>query len=371
MKDSIKACDLLSLPHECAAFDCQADSRTDWTITKVTTRDWRKSPVKVTVEYVQESKQSTSKSLSTAGLYVLNHISRMLHDEKLPLIELTNESMSMSRGRFTKTVTEGPFAGQTYWYPAKHVQITKQLDGSFMMTEWGDCGQNTISSGTQIGFPEPTQGANPLVSIGQREVSITNSGTRSYTLKNLLVKLNDLSAYTGLTEQQLNYAFRVERVLRPDDDNVYILNTAGDIDVVFDQFQFKPYYNGVLFSQHPNYKQLITGYGKTQPDSKMRWKLYADRTKYPNTDGAFGATLVVTFEGNATNNAINVVAGDTCSYDATTRTLTWDTSVQCMLIGEAEEYPAQGKNWTTWCAYNLNRGKITTTWVGDVDRPVQ
>jgi len=110
------------------------------------------------------------------------------------------------------------------------------------------------------------------------------------------------------------------------------------------------YYNGIS-TDEKRPSGMITSYNKPYPGHVVRWRLYDDIV----TEPIYGSSAVIQFN-SLQDDRIRIVAGDSTSYNATTKTLTYNRESGATLWVTFEEAPAQGKNWGNESMYFLSEG---------------
>ena len=346
MQDLDKTLRTLHLPSSAAAFDGLTGVTTTRTIVNKVLNDLTKmvngKPTVTSTFEVVETKTAANK------IYTLNYLNMM---GQFGLI-VTNDDVNnfvMSKPRTWATINAGPFSGQTYWYPEQTI-IIKPTNAFYTLDLITDLGMNS----TTTGYPDPSNGEDPLVTI-RKEIYVKTSTFYSSKPSISYPKygLKTLCSLMNTTPDELKYATRMSCALTTVDTNKRIANTSVEgifsqvLDTTNIEGNIHVYYNGIDTSiSKPS--GLLTSYDKTYPGHVVRWRLYNGVVK----DAVYGSSVTIKFDSSE-NNTINIVAGVSASYDIPTRTLTYDKSKEAILWATFEELPAQGKNWGGEALYLL------------------
>ena len=259
--------------------------------------------------------------------YAFNLLSDYIHDFDYDVVD----DSTLFRAHAVSTATQGPFAGQTYWNGFKKVLLERGR-----ITHLSNPFKNT----TFTGYPEPTGGLNPSMTILREEYVKTTSGLSTRPSKSYpSYTMNDILAKTGLTFdelcEKLATVFIVETDLSPDQ---YVLSVGAEVEITDNTYTGNVYYNGINTKDFKP-SGLITSYGKTYPGHVTRWILYNGAINIES----YGATWMLQESSSAVND-IKVVEGDEFSWNSETRTLTYNKNLSADLHFQYEELPAQGKN---------------------------
>lgn len=327
-----KAIELLELPLEAAAFEGQVRSKISRYIVIDEKYDFTQIVGgKPTITRTWRVGQRTE----AFGLYVFNYIANLLHSFSHEIVSASATEIETVKPFTTATVTQGPFAGQTYWYGEQRAYITA-LGIDLAVTPY----QNADVKG----FPTNHQTAPTTAGVVYvQQWAKTSKNGQFLPMGSLKVKSysrQDIEALTGMNESELAYTTRTTFVRTAVDNTQYVTSMALDIEVNGNQIKGVPYINGLKHSDIPNLGSLITSYGKPWPSFIFDWRIY-------NEAGinAVGSSVSVRFQANE-DNTVTVVAGNDDAYDAATKTLTYNAPLDTLaqIVAYIECLPAQGKN---------------------------
>lgn len=360
--NAARATSLANLPAECSEFFANSNEFVQYSITKVVLSDFtkkdpitRKPPVTTYSFRVDSAKYS-----GTAG-YILQYLDAYDNTFMYQNLGWQGNSYKWFLASKVYTVTQGPFAGQTYKQPEGSLVINK-AGNKYEMVRSGDMWANVNAKSDSAGYPLTGQPWMDLKTEYRYKLSLGREGLGA-TSTNRVFK-HELYAATGWNDAMVErYTRQVTRFTSTTTAG-RLIHHACDIEVVGNEYNVAPYFNGIRYSDI-NYKALTTSYGKLYPGYVVRWKLF-NGNKYP-ADYAYGCTWVKEFRpGEGVNNTIKIVADTQFFYDAATNTLHFDntTAEDPILWGEYEEYPAQGKNDGDQCFINLRTGKKVINAVG-------
>lgn len=360
MENLQKAIELLNIPDELGIFNGQLQKKITPQILETVTTDF--TNVEVTVNPTTGKKtarrvQKVTKEYSVInkeekfGGYALNTISSWMNAFNYEYLGENNEGVhQLFSPEFQSTVKVGPFAGQTYNFNWSKIDLIKTETGANLDFMW-DQGINTDSQGNPI--------ANELdsrVIIQRRNRVITGSisikSTGEFTVSNVRtttsrpntasVTKGYLLAAMNIEELDLAEMLKVRFEVKDQPHETHVENIGCSITVNGNLFKGDVFINGIDSEQIP-YTTLTASMGLKFPNFVQRWHLYNGDIN----DLVYGSTDTITF-GASESNDITVIAGDSFSYDATTKTLTYDQSKPAELWFQFECLPAQGKNegWT-------------------------
>jgi len=364
LKNTSKAVELANLDPWFQKFDQRMYSKTEYRVIMDTITDWSKKDPRTGKAPLRTREFRVDSTVTPyVGTYGLNWFSLYVNAYGYNT-DIDGENIHMNVPFTHRTVDTGLFSGYTYWVGEVDLNGYPTAEGYTIDHTWYSY-NNTAKVGTQNGYPEPTQNVNPIRSIPVHYWDIRNSTSpRKLMVKSSkFISKQQFTAQSGWSDEQLKWNTRITYKFKAEpkttDDSKYILNMFADLEVNGDTYNGKVYFNGIE-AKNINYRQLETSYGKLHPSYVMRWKLY-NGDRY-SKDGIYGATWVKEYKqglGNTTaihlqDNSINIERSNTFFWDASTNTLTVDTTAtDCMLWFESEELPAQGKNMKTEVYYNL------------------
>ena len=274
---------------------------------------------------------------STTG-YGFNLLSDFIHGFGYTLVSDT----LLDKKKEYAVTSSGPFAGQNYWYP----------EGTFTMraTEYGAVFKhvyNPFKNTTTSGWPEPTNGVNPSISILREDYVKTSSGLSTKPSKSYpSYKMDELIKLSGLNYDEIKEAYADKFIVLNVESNTHVKSVGVLVDAVdistadneITSYTGNVYYNGID-TKESKPSGLITSYNKVYPGHVTRWILYNGVINV----SAYGATWMLQ-EPSSAINTINVVPGTEFSWNLETRTLTYNSNIPTQLHFQYEELPAQGKN---------------------------
>jgi hypothetical protein len=177
---------------------------------------------------------------------------------------------------------------------------------------------------------------------------VWSGGVKTYTTTaSVYVPVADLPSLFAYSIDELTQEMRTETYCTVISQNPpRITSTSTEIIVNGNQYKGVTYYNGIDASISRPTGQ-ITSYGKSYPGHVQRWflKQWNQDGTVATGSGSYGQVLTVQF-ASGDDSTINLVAGNSNSYNSVTKTLTYDASKLNELWYTFEELPAQGKNWT-------------------------
>jgi hypothetical protein len=314
----------------------------------------------ITEKIVFEEKES----ILTLKQYALNWIDFRFNNNRFASIEedFLNAVAKFEHGVQEVELEHGPKAGETVWYngvSAKFIDFSNdEKHIEFRLTP----GVNSINGVS-------TDKDNPLVTIARRRVIISGTvsinrrtGVRTVTNRKETIgdggfpniPLNRILELAGMSlEEYIQTVYTVFKIQKAPTPNHI---TATSIEAVFtpDGEDYIAdaivYYNGVS-TDEKRPSGMITSYNKTYPGHVVRWRLYDGIVK----DSIFGASEVIQFN-SLQDDKIRIVAGNETSYNASTKTLTYNIEDGATIWCTFEEQPAQGKNWSNEAIYFLSEG---------------
>ncbi len=173
--------------------------------------------------------------------------------------------------------------------------------------------------------------SNPIWSNGVR-ILISKKGT--------YIPVADLPSLFGKTIEELEEALKTDIGCATLNRDTHITSTSIEIVKEGNEYKGITYYSGIDASViKPSGK--ITSYNKSYPGHVNRWILKQwnpDGTTAALAGNVYGQTWMKQYSSTE-DNTINVVAGDFTSYDATTKTLTYNNSLKTELWYAFEELP--------------------------------
>lgn len=245
------------------------------------------------------------------------------------------------------------------WQAAIKYEIS--LDGK-TVTETRSVGQNVIVNRVRQGFswvqsPIQTDFNNPPVRV--TVVTFIKDSRRTQEVRtrtnenhNLFRILSSLS----WSRDQLEDALKITYTIESKAANFIHSSCTEATGNAQTGYWIQPYYDGInLYSQKPSGR--ITSYNKPWPGVKLRWIIYNGQ----NIHVATGANQVIqyeTIEEQSTKGPLKFVAGTKYAYDASTHTVTYNSSIPCEVWAVTEENPAQYKQWQTESIYIVHNGEL-------------
>lgn len=360
MENISKSIELLNIPEQLGIFNGQVQSKTEYEILETTVRDDRFYEMVLnprTGKMVPKRITKTWKEYSVIpikqkfGVYGLNLISAYINAFGHSYSGINADgNHELFSPEFEGTIKVGIFKDKTFHFNWQRLELEKTANGC-LIHEMHDEGRSSTFSGpianeadfqitiqrrdksTVSSFSSNIGKGDPIFSnvrtsiINRRPASVT----KGYLLSNMNSDENTLAEMMKTTFEciDVNHAAHVE-------------NISCDITVTGNKFKGDVFINGIDSEQIP-YTTLTASMGLKFPNFVQRWHLYNGDVN----DTVYGSTDTITF-GASELNEITVIAGDSFSYDATTKTLTYDQSKPAELWFQFECLPAQGKNegWT-------------------------
>lgn len=306
---------VLRLPSSLENYDSRVTSRTTRQLVQVRTNDFTTGKRVIKDEYVvREINQS-----SFTG-YTFNQL-RFLIDDSTEQINDT-------------TFVRERFENNGYWYAAQTIKLHND-SFDFITTQ----GMNVTNGGVAVPFWDRKM----IVKREEYVVTKTFTSTRpSVSYPNILV--SDIEATMKVTPSELEEMLRTTYHIQKDCPSNWIKHTAIEGVFANGKADMNIYYNNS--TAYPS--GMWTSYNKTFPGYVKRWRLYESGKIGSN---AYGATVVVQL--SAQDEPINIVAGSSASWNAETRTLTYNKNGDNTLWATFEELPAQGKNWGNEAIYKI------------------
>lgn len=301
--------------------------------------------------------------------YALNWIDFRFNNNRFAQIEqdFLGAVAKFEHGVEEVILEHGPKSGEKVWYNGVSAEFIDFSPSEkhivFKMTP----GINSVNGVT-------TNVNDPLVPISRVTRMITgtvttNARTGERTVTNIketvrpdgtpnipLSTLLDMAGFETVQEW-IDNTYTIYKI-QPQPTPNHLVNTS--IEAVFtpDGEDFIAdaivYYNGVS-TDEKRPSGMITSYNKTYPGHVVRWRLYDDIV----TESIYGSSAVIQFN-SLQDDRIKIVAGDSTSYNASTKTLTYNKENGATLWVTFEESPAQGKNWGNEAKYFLSEGAVPT-----------
>jgi len=352
MLDLNKTLELLKLPQDMASFSGQIQKCTRHSIVENRLNDFTyvnmdtlKKEIKLTSTF------STVSTTVPFGAYTHNKLVGNVQSQEV--VGFIDNVYYLHKDGVDITISQGPFAGQTYHFGWSDVQIVPTevgLDIIQLDYPWGNSDRNSgMPKEPWISLKRIDQVKTGSVSIIRKtkEVKVTNvsiskgvSSFPNYTKEQMLEK-------SGMTEEELAEAKKTVFHCYLVDPATHVVSMATDIEVADNKLTGVAYINGIKSSDIP-YTTLMASYGKKFPDFVTRWKVY-----HPSMlMGVYGTALPVIQQGSKVDNSITIIKGDALSFNATTRVLTYIDGTE--IVFDIECLPAQGKNESTGTKMNLD-----------------
>lgn len=304
-------------------------------------------------------------SILTNKTYALNWIDFRFNNNRFAEIE---QDFLGAVAKFQHPIQElvlehGPKKGELVWYNGVSAEFIDYSPSEKHIVFKTTPGVNSVNGiGTDVN--------DPLVPISRIEkmitgTTVTNVRTGERTITNLRETVRNggfpniplstiLQLAGGMSLEQFIDYTAITYVIQPQPTPNHIVNTS--IEAVFtpngEDFIADAivYYNGIS-TDEKRPSGMITSYNRTYPGHVVRWRLYDDIV----TDPIYGASSVIQFN-SLQDDKIRIVAGDSTSYNSTTKTLTYNKENGATLWVTFEESPAQGKNWGNEAMYFLSEG---------------
>ena len=347
MSDLQKALEVLELPEELGQYDGQIQTRTERKAWIYEVTDISSSPTRVyyTIGYDNEK-------VDRFGLYPLNYIANAIHAMGF-VYEGINEDNVATLTKPAKFVTspDGGYAGKSVYYVWSQMKVSE--DGIDFLyepyeTTWkgvvDDMKDPMIRIGYKARIVRKGVDGNPAVVWTSRHAITPKRRIRQAEFLQMI----------GIPMEEFiqNTRYTFNRVAT--DPETHINNIAMDIENLSDtQIKSVFYING-QDAQTFDYKTLINSFNQTYGGYAWQYRLHNGPSITP--ENPYGSTLNVGININA-DSTINVVPGTTNSWNATTRTITYnpDLPYDAQVLACMEFLPANGKNEATGRWYGLEK----------------
>jgi hypothetical protein len=353
MSNTQKAIEILAIPQECSSFEGQVQTKTTRVLKIYEVADFTSGKKQMYYEFEFSEKNELF------GAYPFNLISNYLYYYAHNIVEIREGYMETLKPSSTFTINAGPMSGKTYyngWQKTKISPNTKGNGYSFdVITEpW----VNTNPDGTPADMTNPlplpgtcfkyartkTKTSTGAISIWTSKYPVTQNLRRSDILN--IIKMTELE-YSS----KVSLTFNIVSV----SNKTHITSMCMDVvDIDTNKKKGIFYINGED-TQTVSPSGLVTSYGKSYPGYIFQWRLYNG-----DEQGVYGCTLYKQFAPSE-DNTITIIPGGTNSYDATTKTLSYNVSRPevAKVLAYAEFLPAQGKNENIGRMYNLETSEET------------
>jgi hypothetical protein len=342
-----KTIDVLNLPAEVAAFDGIVTEISSATIVVDRLIDKTKRPADTTETY-----KVVATAPQRVSFYSLNYWQGRLKGNPT----ITTDDFSQSGYSFSRPAFTGAITG------AWHAAIRYDFDpAALTVKETRSVGKNVVVTIRRVGLrriqePKNTSFENPPVAV--TIVTFIKDSKRTQELRTRISEdrylaeiLKGLNTDRATLEESLATTFKIEKRA-----NNFIHSSCTQAVASAEGYQIEPYYDGIsLYSSKPSGK--ITSYNKQWPGVKLRWIIYNGQAIHTAT----GANQVIEYqsiEEQRSRPALKLIPGSTYNYDASTNTVTYNSSVPCLVWAVAEENPAQYKQWQTETIYSVVNGQL-------------
>jgi hypothetical protein len=367
MENINKSLELLGVPSELSIFNGQIQKKitnqiletitTDYTnvevtVNPITGKKTAKSVIKTTREYSVLPKEEK------IGGYAFNYISGMIHAFGYQYMGDGNGAHELFKPSFSKTLTSGDFAGQTYHFHWSIIKMNKTATGSIFECVSSE-GRNADQQGNAI-----TNDLDCPVTIQRRQKLITGTvrikSTGEYSVTNTRISWSSIRPtdvtkgylFTNMNIDDLDLAEMCKVVFHTQDRSheTHVENIATDVVISNNKYKGDVFINGIDSESIP-YTSLISSIGTKFPQFVQRWHLYNEEVN----NSIYGSTWTKKLDYNESNE-ITIIAGDKFSFDEVTKTLTYDASKSARLWYTFECLPAQGKNEGAQIEFDLVTG---------------
>jgi hypothetical protein len=349
MSNVQKALEVLDLPQEFAQYDGQIQTRTQRQAWIYEVTDITSSPTRVyyTMEIAPEKTE-------LFGMYPLNYLAMSLNQGGFVYEGIDEEGVATltKPAQFVKHEAPSGLAGQTVYYV--WTQIKASQEGIDFISEpyettWKGVADDMKDPMIRIGYKarlvKKGPDGKPMVAwTSKYAINPKRRIRRAEFLQMIGMSMEDFMHKTRWTWNRV-----------ATDENTHIHNIAMDIEPLENnKFKSVFYINGVD-AQTFDYKKLITSFNKTYSGYIWMWRLH-NGVNPAITDNVYGSTLNIGIDPSA-DSTITVVSGTSNTWDAKTKTLTYnpDLATEANILAYAEFLPAQGKNENAGRMYNLEK----------------
>jgi len=351
MANTQKAIELLGIPEECSIYEGQIQTKTSRSLRVYEVSDFTAGRKKVYYEYEFVEKNELF------GAYPFNLISNYLYSFGHTPENFEGSTFTTIRPASSFTVNVGPMIGKTYHSGWQKTKISPNDKGGYSFDIYTEPWMNTNTDGTPADMTNPFPLPGTCAKYARSKTKSSTTGeikiwTSRYPVTQTLRK-SDILGLINLSEEEyaskVGWTFNIVTV----SNKTHITSIAMDVvDVDLNKKKGIFYINGED-TQSVSASGLITSFNKTNPGYIFQWRLYNG-----DEQGAYGCTLVAPFT-QTQDNTINIAVGSTNSWNATTKTITYNFARPevAKILAYAEFLPAQGKNECIGRMYNLETGE--------------
>lgn len=268
--------------------------------------------------------------------YGLNFVHNYLYEFNLE----HRGGMTLARDGVSKTVTVGPFSGQTYYYGYEQLEFYSVPSG-YEATHSAYPFSNAERNGYPAKKPWQTYRVNYVNKLSSTKTT-TSRGFIDLTAERLYAK-------TGITEQWLHQNTYGVYHFRSVDPNVYVTSIFGLIDKTGDVYTNATLINGKYYKSF-NYQSLKTPWGNPLGELSFSWVVYngcevpAVKPTDGNSTGNFGECFRRMYSSfQPQSQSITITSGSSFSSNAQGN-IVYDSSKPVIVQLVIHRHPMPEKN---------------------------
>jgi hypothetical protein len=347
-----KSLEILGLPEHFGQFDGQIQTRITrgcWVYENTESVNG-KFTTYYTVEFYENAPQ-------LFGMYTLNYVANLIYSAGFSDEGETDRGQRLNKpSSFVLHESPSGMAGQTVYYVDENVYITQdKLDFCFepYETAWKGVADPMIDPMMRVGYKAR------LITRDASGNPVVKWQSRSAITPKRRLRRAEFLELCGLTMEEVIFKMRHTFNIVKTDPNTHINSVAVDIERPTETTVKSTVYINGENVQTFNYKTLINSFGQKYGGFIQMYRLYNGPQIFSG-ENVYGSTLNVTVDP-AKDSTINVKAGTVNSYNATTKTLTFNPDLVdvAQLLAYMEFLPANGKNESAGRFLNLENGEET------------
>jgi hypothetical protein len=353
MANTLKALEVLGLPEDFAPFDGQVQTRIQrgcWVYENTEIVNG-KFTTYYTVEFYENAPQAF-------GLYVFNHIANLIYSggfSDMGETELGGRRLNKPSS-FVLHESPSGMAGQTVYYVDENLIVyNDRMDFYFepYETAWKGVADPMVDPMMRVGYKAR------LITRDANGKPVVKWQSRSAITPKRRLRRAEFLELCGLTMDEVISKMRYTYNIVKTDPSTHINSIAMDLERPTDSTVKSTVYINGEPSNSFNYKTLINSFGQKYGGFIQMYRLYNGPQIFSG-ENVYGSTLNVTVDP-AKDTTINVKAGAVNTYNATSKTLTFNPDLVdvAQLLAYMEFLPANGKNESVGRFLNLENGEET------------
>lgn len=349
MSNIQKALEVLDLPEEFAQYDGQIQTRTNYPFRIYEVTDISSSPTRVyyTCEFMPEK-------VELFGMYALNYIANALHQMGFVYEGQDENGVATltQPARWVKHEAPSSLAGQNVYYVWNQIRCSEQsID--FLCEPF-----ETVYQGKADDMKDPMVRVGywaRLIGKGADGKPVVKWTSKYAITPKRRIRRAEFMQMIDMPLEEFMYKTRTSWNRVATDPATHINNIAMDVESLEENKLKSVFYINGVDAQTFDYKKLITSFNKTYGGYIWMWRLY-NGIDPKIVDNAYGSTLNIGIDPMA-DSTITVVSGKTNSWDAKTKTLTYnpDLTTEAQILAYMEFLPATGKNECVGRMHSLER----------------